>query len=165
MGQREIHRRTSVVMSQCLQMMLMSFSRKQREQITRRSICKDDHARRKSKMIGTSTFEDGWNPRKQRNTLTNQQHENGIDVGAESKHYQSVKSAKREMISASASEKNSSRIYEYRQSNSFSPLLRHGSMTSVFTFSDFCWRQLTVAFSHSLLLSLSLAWSAYCSRM
>lgn len=73
-------------MSQCLQMMLMSFSRKQRERANDNTFdCKDDHARRKSKMIGTSTFEDGWNPRKRRNTLTNQQRENGIDVGAESK--------------------------------------------------------------------------------
>jgi hypothetical protein len=40
--------------------------------------------------------------------------------------------------------KSSCRIYEWRQSNSFFTLLRYGSLTFIFTFSDFCWRQLTI---------------------
>jgi len=50
--------------------------------------------------------------------------------------------------------KSSCRIYEWRQSNSFFTPVRYGSLTFIFTFSDFCWRQPTFTCSLSFYIYL-----------
>jgi hypothetical protein len=59
-------------------------------------------------------------------------------------------------------EKSSSRIYDWRQSNSsFFTLLRYGSLILIFTFSGFSWRQLTFLHFFSIYLLFSLLYQKW----